>query len=512
MLPPLPGLHYNLFHPVYHVIYPPNVRNTILPPLFLRAHKIQGMIGLSSILSYSKGVSAMISPSITEGVIRTRTKLRKDLLISIFDEFDSQLMGLTPGKRAEKYFKMSLSPFSFYRGSSYLFYFDATRQYFPYHTSPERPTWIQGDLHFENFGAFRSEDGAIVYDVNDFDEGYVGSYLYDLLRMAGSIALVSRQLEYGETEQLQAIEHFVQAYSRQIRRFSQGKDNPGNFVIDQDHAKGPVKKLLRKLEKRRQGHLLEKVTAQMQSGRVFLENSELAVPEEAEQTQLEKAWSFYLQTVVSRSLNDEHYRIKDIAVKHGSGTASIGLDRYYILIEGDTVQADAADDTILEVKEVRVPVPAYFMPYSESFWASFSHQGKRVTATQQAIHHKADPYLGFLTMDSRDFYVRERSPYKKRLKPEELSDIEDMTQVLEVMGSLTAKMHARADADVDKGLLPYHSEKEIAQAMGPDPDAFARYIAHWAYGYAGQVEKDFAMFTEWVEERFGENSSEQPAE
>ena len=29
-----------------------------------------------------------------------------------------------------------------------------------------------------------------------------------------------------------------------------------------------------------------------------------------------------------------YYTIKDIARKHGSGTASIGLDRYYILIEG----------------------------------------------------------------------------------------------------------------------------------------------------------------------------------
>ncbi|WP_342437799.1 DUF2252 family protein [Paenibacillus sp. FSL L8-0436] len=453
----------------------------------------------------------MINESITEGVIRTRTKLRKDLLISIFDEFDGTIMGLTPAKRAEKYLKMSLSPFSFYRGSSYLFYFDATRQYFPYHTSAERPTWIQGDLHFENFGAFRSEDGSIVYDVNDFDEGYVGSYLYDILRMAGSIALVGRQLGYGEAEQLNVIESFVQAYSRGIRRFSQGKDNPGNFVMNENGAKGPVKKLLRKLEKRRQGHFLEKVTSQMQSGRVFLENSELAVPEVAEQTLLEKAWSFYMQTIVARSWNDDHYRMKDIAVKHGSGTASIGLDRYYILIEGGSSQEDT-DDTILEVKEVRVPVPAYFMPYSESFWSTFGHQGKRVAATQQAMHHKADPYLGFLTMDGRDFYVRERSPYKKSLKLKDIATVDDMLQVVEVMGSLTAKMHARADADVDQGILSYHSEKEIAKAMGPDPDAFARYISQWAYGYATQVEKDFVMFTEWVKERFGEEAEVRQAE
>ncbi|MEK3674989.1 MULTISPECIES: DUF2252 domain-containing protein [unclassified Paenibacillus] len=444
----------------------------------------------------------MVNQSITEGVIRTRSKLRKDLLVSIFDEFDGSIMALSPDRRTEKYSKMAQNAFSFYRGSAYLFYFDTTRQYFPYHSSPGRPTWIQGDLHFENFGAFRSEDGEIVYDVNDFDEGYVGSYLYDLLRMAVSIALAGRQLGLGQTEQLKLSRSYAEAYYRQIHRFCDGKDNPGNFVLDEDTAKGPVKKLLRKLEKRRQSHFLEKVTAQMQTSRVFLETSELLIPGAAEQAQLELAWSFYTQTVVTRSLNEEHFRIKDIAVKRGSGTASIGLDRYYILIEGGMEQA-GTDDTVLEVKEVRVPVPAYFLPYSDSFWQSFAHQGKRVSATQQAMHHKADPYLGFLTMDGREFYVRERSPYKKSLKLENIADMDELTAVIQQMGSLTAKMHARADADVDKGILDYHSEQEIAKAMGPDSDAFARYIAEWAYGYAGQVEKDYAMFADWVSERYG---------
>ncbi|QUL54996.1 DUF2252 domain-containing protein [Paenibacillus tritici] len=444
----------------------------------------------------------MVNQSITEGVIRTRTKLRRDLLISVFDEFDGSIMGLSPDNRREKYSKMAQSAFSFYRGSAYLFYFDTTRQYFPYHSSPSRPTWIQGDLHFENFGAFRSEDGAIVYDVNDFDEGYVGSYLYDLLRMAVSLALVARSLGHGQDEQRGLIRSYAEAYYRQIHRFCDHKDQPGSYVVDENTARGPVRKLLRKLEKRRQSHFLEKVTAQMQTSRVFLETSELLNPGAAEQAQLEQAWGFYTRTVTTRSLNEEHFRIKDIAVKRGSGTASIGLNRYYILIEGGMEQA-GTDDTVLEAKEVRVPVPAYFLPYSDSFWQAFAHQGKRVSATQQAMHHKADPYLGFLTMDGREFYVRERSPYKKRLKPGSLADMDEWTAVTRQMGSLTAKIHARADSDVDKGILDYHSEHEIAKAMGADAEAFARYLAEWAYGYAGQVEKDYAMFVDWVSEQYG---------
>ncbi|CAM3367653.1 MULTISPECIES: DUF2252 domain-containing protein [Saccharibacillus] len=448
-----------------------------------------------------------VNASITEGVLRTRKKLRQDTLISIFEEFDGERMSLDDDKRAEKYRKMALSPFSFYRGSAYLFYFDVTRQYFPYHTPKERPTWVQGDLHFENFGAFQSETGRIVYDVNDFDEGYVGSYLYDVVRMAVSIVLVGRQLGYTPTEQVEAAAHYIRSYYKQIDKFACGKDDPADFVVDSDCAKGPVRKLLRKLEKRQQGHFLEKVTARMQSGRAFLENAELVEPAEAERAELERSWSLYMDTLLCRRPDAEHYRIKDVAVKRGSGTASIGLSRFYVLIEGGSAEATGdrdSDDTVLEVKEVRVPVPAYFMPYSESFWNTFSHQGKRVTATQQAMHHEADPYLGFLTMDGRHFYARERSPYKKRLKLEDLKTTEDMERVLTLMGRLTAKMHARADFDVSMGLLPYHSEKEIAKAMGDDSDAFSKHISQFAYAYSDVVERDYALFTEWIAKRFPE--------
>lgn len=452
-----------------------------------------------------------MTSAITEGVQRTRAKLRKELLHSVFNEFDGTLMKLEESKRMEKYRKMSQSAFSFYRGSAYLFYFDATRQYFPYHTSADRPTWIQGDLHFENFGAFRNESGQIVYDVNDFDEGYVGSYLYDLLRMSVSIALVGRQLGYSREEQIQSVSDYVRAYYKQMHRFSAGKDDPGAFSVDQHSAKGPVKKLLRKLEKRKQQHFLEKVTAFMQSERVFLETTELVVPTNEEQASLEKAWPLYLNTVEDRKHSEEHYSIKDIAVKHGSGTASIGLDRFYVLIEGG-MEKEGTDDTVLEVKEVRVPVPAYFMPYSESFWQSFGHQGKRVTATQQAMHHEADEYLGFLTIDDRHFYVRERSPYKKRLKLENIESTDDMKQVVALMGRLTAKMHARADADVAAGILSYHSEHEIARVMGPDRDAFCHHITQWSAAYADQVEADYELFLEWIGSQQPETEQKMPGE
>lgn len=441
-----------------------------------------------------------MNPQITERVKQTQRKLRKQTLTAIFDEFDGKLMALDRKKRTEKYKKMAGGPFSFFRGSAYLFYFDVTREWFPYHSQPDRPTWIQGDLHFENFGAFRSGTGELVYDVNDFDEGYLGSYLYDLLRMSVSIALVCRIKELPVETQADIITAYLRSYSAQMHRFAKGKDDPATFNMNEERADGPIRKLLKKLRKRKEQHFLEKVTAMMQQkDRQFAASEEIVPATEEERAALLEAWPQYLQGREGAA-GERHFHIKDIAVKHGSGTASIGLDRFYILIEGGSGE-EGLDDIVLEAKEVRVPVPAYFLPYDESFWQTFGHQGKRVTMTQQAMHHEADPYLGYMSLEERDFYVRERSPYKKRLKLESLESERELVKVVQGMGSITAKMHARADADVEHGVLDYHSEAEIVRAMGDDEGAFCASIGQWALSYAEQVELDYELFVEWAGSR-----------
>jgi uncharacterized protein (DUF2252 family) len=44
-------------------------------------------------------------------------------------------------------------------------------------------------------------------------------------------------------------------------------------------------------------------------------------------------------------------RVKDVAARVGQGTASLGLTRYYVLVE--CARADATDGLILEFKQAR---------------------------------------------------------------------------------------------------------------------------------------------------------------
>lgn len=441
----------------------------------------------------------LLNEDITESVKHTKRKLRGLTLSRVLEEFDGGVMGLSDEKRMLKYRKMRGSAYLFFRGSAYLFYFDVGNEWQPYHTDPERPTWIQGDLHFENFGAFRSEKGRIVFDVNDFDEGCVGSYLYDVLRMSVSLCLAMSENGWSMDEQTDTVNAYLSAYVEQIQRYADRKEDPGDLVFDESTTKGPVRKLLRKTEKLVSSHFIEKITLLEEGKRSFRWSEEIEKPTEEERALIESGWNDYIRDLSSKlGLPDSYYHIKDIAVKHGSGTASIGLDRYYVLMEGGE-DNQGLDDLVIEIKEVRAPVPVYFMPFNETFWEEFAHQGKRVITTQRAMHHEADPYLGYLTLDGRQFYARERSPYKKKLKPLKLTEHKDWLKTAECMGQITAKLHARADADVEGGILSYHSEDEIVRAIGKDTGAFCKYVSERAQSYSRQVQEDYELFKGWSE-------------
>ncbi|MBS2970986.1 DUF2252 domain-containing protein [Metabacillus sp. KIGAM252] len=429
----------------------------------------------------------------------TRRKLRYQTIDTILNEFDGEIMGLNREMRAEKYRKMAESPFRFYRGSAYLFYFDVTKIPFSFHTPEDKPIWIQGDLHIENFGAFQNEKGDFVYDVNDFDEGTMGSYLYDVLRMSVSIALFCQAEGYDDQEQEERIRTYLNAYCQQMKRFAKGKDDPVTLYFTADNTKNPVRKLLKKLKKRRMNKLLDDFTEMNVDGiRRFKWSEEILSADEAERVMIQNVWEDYIRTLDEADQKDlAFYHIKDIARKQGSGTASIGLDRFYVLIEGEKGEQDL-DDLVLEVKEVRAPIPGFFLPAGNDFWEEHFHQGERVIATQKAMHHHEDPFLGYVTMDGRHFYIRERSPVKKKLKAKHIEGPQAMDEALDTMGKITAKIHARADADLEDSFICHHSEIEIAKAIGPDTGRFTDQLSFAAMTYKRRVNADYALFCEWV--------------
>lgn len=70
-------------------------------------------------------------------------EIRQMTIAKVLDFYDHEIRQLDETARQEKYDKMSLSPFRFFRGSSHLFYYDVTRIPLGFDTPQDKPTWIK---------------------------------------------------------------------------------------------------------------------------------------------------------------------------------------------------------------------------------------------------------------------------------------------------------------------------------------------------------------------------------
>lgn len=137
----------------------------------------------------------------------------------------AQLLGAMIDKDLdEKHEKMSNSAFVFLR-ATYWRWAERIPDLFP--KLNEAPTVLAvGDIHVENFGTWRDEDGRLVWGVNDFDEAAEMPYVFDLLRLAVSAFL--GQSSKGQTE-LSAI------CANVLKGYQMGLENPRPYILDKDH-------------------------------------------------------------------------------------------------------------------------------------------------------------------------------------------------------------------------------------------------------------------------------------
>src|SRR3954464_8860631 len=173
-----------------------------------------------------------------------RQKYIVDVLVDAFEE----LIERDPRAFRGKFRKMAADPFAFYRGSAPLFYADVERLDDPWVDEATARVWIQGDLHAENYGTYMDSAGVLVFDVNDFDEAYLGHYTWDLQRMAASLALLGFRKALSDASIERLIGTYARAYVETVRQFA-GSEVDREFRITLDNASGVLRSVL--LEARR---------------------------------------------------------------------------------------------------------------------------------------------------------------------------------------------------------------------------------------------------------------------
>jgi hypothetical protein len=101
-----------------------------------------------------------------------------------------------------------------------------------------------GDLHIENFGTWRDEEGRLIWGVNDLDEAWPAAYTLDLVRLAAStyLAIEEEHLTLTRREASEAIEEgYRDSLAAGGKAFILAEDNQWLRLMALGKLRDPVK-------------------------------------------------------------------------------------------------------------------------------------------------------------------------------------------------------------------------------------------------------------------------------
>ena len=383
-----------------------------------------------------------------------------------------------------KFDQLSDSLFSFFRGTALLFYRDMAGD------DAWMPTVLAlGDVHPGNFGVMPNVDNVPIFSVNDFDEAYYAPFTWDIKRGAVGFMIASEtEGELKHKHRVKVVRRFVQGYLETMERLAR-EGTEQDEEMRHDNAPKLIRKLFEDADEDRAEWLADDYLNETRSG--FRPTRKL-VPISSRRDEFQAITDRLVEEneidVPARAKGrDKHgMHVKDVAIRLGQGTASLGLNRYYVLIEGP--RRDGTDDLIIEYKQARrsalsglVPPSAYEM---DTLAERISHA--------QAVHLiRGDLFYGHVTFEGHSYLSRERAPFRDDMELDDLSKSE-WKEYAHICGGVLATVHALSD---ESGKLDYDIEPAILNAIGP-PALFAEDMVEFATEAADRLHRDHAMFRE----------------
>jgi len=418
---------------------------------------------------------------------------RESQIVDCLEQAFAGLMKADPDAFRTKFRKMAADPFAFYRGSACVFYADVADQEDRWADERTGRVWIQGDLHAENFGTYMDGAGMLIFDVNDFDEAFVGHFTWDLQRFAASVALLCWQKALSDNVIRDLIAAFTRSYLDQVTWFRQ-TDDDSTFSLNLDTARGAVLAALQDARLSTRYEMLHRITHVDDADRRFRHTSGVRELDEAEYEKVKAAFEAYQDTIPkSKKFREIAYDVKDIVGRTGFGIGSAGLPSYNVLIEGFNQALD--NDIVLSMKQGNVAAASRVVD-DEAVHKYFKNQGHRTAVSQRALQAYAVPLLGHTEIDGVGFVVAELSPYESDLDWSELTEPDELTEVIEQLGRAVAKVHCVGDADSDQELVGFQTEDAIAELIGDRTDEFVDDIVEFGLTYAATVREDHRHFVE----------------
>ncbi|HEY4334883.1 MAG TPA: DUF2252 family protein [Puia sp.] len=375
-----------------------------------------------------------------------------------------------PAYTAMKYEIMAEDPFRFFRGACHLFYEDLSRAA----AFPSSPiTWICGDLHLENFGAYKGDNRLIYFDLNDFDEGLLAPAAWELVRMMCSIFVGCESLGINKKETRQIAALFLRIYTLHL---SSGKAR----YLEEEVANGIVRTFLERIRQRKQKELVRQRTEEAKNGRLQLRIDHVRFfPIDKD---LRKQLIAHVNQWMQKSpLLRKRYRAVDAGFRI-AGTGSLGVHRYVFLVRNT---ADPKKHLLIDMKEAQ---PSSVLPWTGATQPAWGSEAERVVAIQHRMQNINPALLSTTVFNGLPYVIKEMQPTADKIDFLTVKDrYKDIACVVEDMAFLTASAQLRS-AGRQGAAVP-----DQLMEFGQDSHWQAP-LLEYAVKYAAQVKKDYQEY------------------
>ena len=378
--------------------------------------------------------------------------------------------------------RMAASPWNYYRGAAAVMAADLACQ-------PDSGLMVQlgGDAHVLNFGLWATPERNLSFDLRDFDETLPGPFEWDVKRFAASLVVAARENGIKPTRAAAAVTAGVEAYRRRMRRYatmpeldiwydSTRADKLIKYFEPAD--RGQVSIHIEKKRRRRTSRgAFAKLTAMAHGHPRITEDPPVRVriSDDEQAEVVHHLFAEYRLTLQEdrRNLFDRFTTVD--VVRQVVGVGSVGMRVYLVLLEGRT----GADPLFLQAKQAG---PSVYEAHTQP--SRHGNHGERVVNGKRMVQSATDIFVGWGSLDGRDYYIRQFRDMKIIPTTELIAP--RLAEFATACGGALARAHARTGDPV-----------AIDSYIGKGPK-FTAEISRFADRYADQNEKDHAQLVKAI--------------
>jgi uncharacterized protein (DUF2252 family) len=387
-----------------------------------------------------------------------------------------------------KYERLAQDPFAFFRGTDHLLV-GSWPKIAPADVGPRGLSC--GDLHIENFGAYRSEEGEFLFDINDFDEALVCPCGTDLVRASASILLGCDAWNIPRDNANADVAGFLSGYRKAVAEACRERE-PGRIDLRSGH--GAVWDLLGETAGSPRTELLNRSTELNRRGdRRHLVRIPGKFFDVSDRCHARVARA--VRGLGKRLGRSDAYKVRDV-VGRIAGVGSLGLPRFVALLDGDGSRDGC---WLLDVKQARAPS---LLPIAAGAQPDLGrNHAKRTATAQRALQSSPASGLNTLKMRGVGYRVRRLIPDENRSSLDHLhKKKKTLAEAVETLGRITAWSHYRGCRFLGGELVDKLARWAESPAIEAIPEAAMKYaeiVHHQFKSYVRAFEAGQLSTAKW---------------